>query len=346
METRNNKNRSVIGILAVLLTAGCAESDQTLSPLKDLSVEAKSFLEMRNGVNQGLSMEGNNQNAVINKSFQGAYNSYASVSGATGVAENADSTVLSDPIPWETCATVTETTHADGSTTVVTDYGDGCTEGYGDFKYFMFGKYTYTFKYDQSQNGAVFTYKYYNRNIAENYGGSYNWDGNEYEWLNNGRSTYLGESEYDSIKQTFSGFYIYSDTSEYVYDHTTYFYKSNGESFYDEKKSVTKSNSFEYSYGSDYYKSVVLKPLVMDYSCFNNMITELGVTNGEASVMPFWSTYVSGRERVQYKHEGMEGEFEIDYGNGECDNVITIYEHGKVFKIDMSVDYVKIANGG
>lgn len=326
---------SLIAIAFLFLTIGCEDSDPGPSPLSELSSEAKAFLGMRSGTNQSLSAAGN---SAINKSFQGAYNSYASISGAPGVTENSDSTVI-EPDPWKSCAEVTETKNPDGSITVVTDYGDGCDEGYGDYHYFMHGKYSYTYKYEQSQSGSVFKYTYFNKNKSENYGGMYYYDQDTTEWLSNGHSTYSGESQYDTAKQTFSGFYAYSDTSEYAYDDWVYTYKSEGESTYDEKKSVTPVNNYEYTYGDDYYKSIVLKPLVMDYTCFS--------MNKEMMMMPFWSTYVSGRERIHYIREGVEGKFEIDYGNGKCDNIITIYENGKVFIIDLVNDYLTLtANGG
>ena len=75
----------------------------------------------------------------------------------------------------------------------------------------------------------------------------------------------------------------------------------------------------------------MLKSLVMDYTCFSMM--------NDMMMAPFWSTYVSGRERIQYKQDGNSGEFEIDYGDGTCDNIIVIYENGKIFKIDLMADY-------
>jgi hypothetical protein len=326
---------SILAFMAFSLLLGCEESDPNPSSLSELSSEAKAFLTMRSGTNQSLSAAGN---SAINKSFQGAYNNYAQVSGSAGASENKDSTVV-EPYPWQSCAEITETKNSDGSITVTTDYGDGCDEGYGDYHYFMHGKYSYTYKYEQSQSGSIFKYVYFYRNIAENYGGMYYSDSDTSEWLSNGHSTYSGESQYDTAKQTFSGFYSYSDTSEYEYDQMTYLYKSEGQTTYDEKKSTTPINSYEYTYGNDYYKSIVLKPLVMDYTCYS-MFTEM-------MVRPFWSTYVSGRERVHYIRDGVEGEFEIDYGNGECDNIIVIYENGKVFKIDLSTDYEALtAKGG
>lgn len=330
MKTSSISHFRFLSAVLLLFAFSCKENDQVPSPLSELSNEAKAFLGLQSGANKFLFTSGN---AMINKSFQGAYNSYASGSGVAGVSVDPDSTVVG-PYPWQTCADITEINNPDGSITVITDYGDGCDEGSEEYHYFMHGKYTYTYKYEQSQSGAVFTYVYLNRNVAENYGGKYYYNNDSSEWLTNSHSTYSGESRYDTAKQTFSGFYSYSDTSEYEYDHVTYTSQSVGKATYTEKKSVFEINNYQYAYGNDYYKSTMLKPLVMDYTCSSMM--------NDMIMAPFWFTYVSGRERIQYKQDGKSGEFEIDYGDGACDNIILIYENGKIFKIDLMADYAAL----
>ncbi|MDZ7606810.1 MAG: hypothetical protein U5K79_14745 [Cyclobacteriaceae bacterium] len=51
-------------------------------------------------------------------------------------------------------------------------------------------------------------------------------------------------------------------------------------------------------------------------------------------------TYVSGRERIEYRQGEESGLFEIDYGNGECDRIITIIEGGKKVEIDLGNDLI------
>jgi hypothetical protein len=49
-----------------------------------------------------------------------------------------------------------------------------------------------------------------------------------------------------------------------------------------------------------------------------------------------WNYYmISGKEKVTYTTNGQSGEFIIDYGNGEIDNIATITENGISFKIDI-----------
>jgi hypothetical protein len=327
--------------IILFVSISCGEDDAVLSPLEELSNEAKSFLGLRKNTNNALAATG--QSNTINKSFQETYGSYARVSGLSTEGQAGD-TIIVEPSPfpdWESCATITHTENADGSTTTMTDYGDGCEEGYGDFRYFMHGKQSYTYKYEQFQNGAVFKNKFFSKSVSTNFGGRYYYEGDTSTWLSNGESSYSGESEYDSLDRTFSGFYTHSDNWQYQYGDVSYAYKSSGASIYDDKKSIVSANSYEYTDGTDYYKSVALSPLVMDYSC--NPSFDQAIGNG---IMPFMSTYVSGREKVQFKQGAAVGNFEIDYGNGECDHIITIYENGKVFKIDLAKDYLALANNG
>ena len=74
--------------------------------------------------------------------------------------------------------------------------------------------------------------------------------------------------------------------------------------------------------------STVVLPLYTNYKCTNYG----GGYGGYA--MCAMLMYVSGREVVHYRKDGKEGTFEIDYGNGECDTIITIIEEGKVIDVD------------
>jgi hypothetical protein len=107
-----------------------------------------------------------------------------------------------------------------------------------------------------------------------------------------------------------------------------YAYKGVSKSSYTEKKYVIEQNSSAYNNGSDYYKTQVLAPLVMRYDCYNKW------TDAITTDYLYW-TYVSGREFIRYKQGDQEGSFEINYGNGECDNIIIIIENGKYVEVDL-----------
>ena len=317
--------------LLFILFASCMDSDPVaFSDLDELSSEARSFFGMRGESAKSMEAGGNR---IINQSFKTTMRSLGGdMGGSIGLA--GDSSITADPLPWESCATITQTENPDGSTTYTTDYGKGCLEGYGDYKYLMFGKYSYDWKYNETRQGTVVSYAYFSRSRTENYGGEYYYDGDTSKWISNGRSTYSGQSKYDTAKQIFSGSYSYSDTSQYTYDGITYNFKSSGKSFYDDKKSVTSANAYEYRSSLEFYRSTVLSPLVSDYSC----TTYMPAVKADVRMM-WWPSYVSGRERIEYERDGKAGKFEIDYGDGECDAIIFIYENGKVFRIDLNKDY-------
>ena len=317
-------------VLLGLALGSCSDSDNIpIGNLEDLSEEAKGFFSLRNNASKSMDVGGS---SAINKSFQSTIQSMGG-SGALIFEKTGDSTLVSDPIGWTTCAAITQTENPDGSVTYITDYGNGCTEGYGEYAYLMFGKYSYTWKYTESKSGSQIKTTYFSRNRTDGYGGEYYYEGVTNRWKSNGRSTYSGESIYDTAKQTFLGKYTYSDTSDYTYNGVTYLYKSMGTSSYDEKKSVTNTNIYEYKTSKEFYRSTVLKPLVSDYNCF----ADASVIKAE-SIM-WWPSYVSGREKIEYERDGKSGQFEIDYGSGECDSIVLIYENGKVFKLDLSKDY-------
>lgn len=323
-------------VLTTLLAVSCQENDTVYADLSELSSEARKFFGIQGSMQRSADAAGNSGSSMINRSFGAARaaNPSMSLSGETA----SDSTLVPvDPNPWVSCAIITQTENSDGSTTVITDYGDGCLEGTPDYQYLMRGKLTSTYKYDNSVDGSVYIYSYFSRTKMENYGGSYFYTGDTTEWLNNGRSTYSGSSEYDTANQTFSGNYTWSDSSKYGYGKDTYVTYSAGNVVYNDKKSVTAESHYEYSTGTEFYSTTVLLPLVMDYGCVSNFAT---TSNLMRCVMP--STYVSGRERIEYNRGGVSGSFEIDYGNGECDSIITIYENGKIFKIDIFADYERV----
>ena len=322
--------------ITAFAAASCQENDSVYADLKDLSPEARKFFGLQGSMQRTAQASGNSGSSMINKSFGAARadNPTLSLSGET----TSDSTLVPvDPQPWVTCAVITQTENPDGSTTYITDYGDGCLEGSPDYQYLMHGKLTSTYKYTNSNQGSVYVYDYFSRTKMENYGGSYFYNGDTSTWLNNGRSTYSGSSSYDTADQTFSGNYTWSDSSKYGYGRDTYVTNSSGNVVYNDKKSVTSASHYEYATGAEYYSTTVIVPLVMDYSCNTNVAY---AAKSMRCVMP--STYVSGRERIEYSRDGVSGSFEIDYGNGDCDTIITIYENGKVFRIDVFADYERV----
>lgn len=260
----------------------------------------------------------------INQSFSILFNT-----GSPG-GRISDTTLIE--YPW-TCAKISEIKHDDGSVTTIYDYGEGCEDGSGDYTYFMHGKYTSTYKYTDSRSGSIIKNTYSYISEYDNYGGSYN--NNQNTWLMDGFGRSAGESEYDSINQTFSGAYAYESEATYQYDTINYYYKNKSSTRYSQDKYILESSETNYTYGNDYYKSKVLEPLVSDYSCYTQYWSGTDRTLSAISACYIWVTFVKGRERVQYKNGDEEGSFEVNYGDGDCDNLVIIYENGKFNVVDL-----------
>jgi hypothetical protein len=311
--------------LTTWLTTDCTKQEATLKPgtYNDLSSFAKNFIGLNSSANAALAPS---RNGAMNKSFQGTMNSFA---GTIGVANaGSDSSIVSDP--YQTCAKTIQSDNADGSITVVTDYGTGCTQTYGDWQSIQWGKSSYTYKNSYTQQGSVYTSQYYFRSISDNLGGKTIYQGDTSTWLSNGRSTSSGISTYDTAKNTFSGSNTFSDTSEFAYNKQVYSYRGQGKYSYSNQRSVQEASSYRYSDGKNYYESTVTVPIVTDYTCNTNKESGGGVIGIFYMQVP-----VSGHEIVKYSQDGVEGEFELDYGDGTCDSLITIIENGKVIVIDM-----------
>jgi hypothetical protein len=344
-----------IYILALSLVYSCNDDIHNLHK-EELSDFAKEFLSMRMGSQNAML---DRQSGAINKSFQNLYGNFGGMMGgriaedSTGTAEPGDpgipgdSTVREEPIdsviyvdPWISCANITETVNEDGSITSIVDYGDGCEEGWADWKYRMWGRVISTYLYHNSFNGAVYKDVYYYNSEYDNYGGYYYYDSSE--WEMNGISHYEGESAYDTSSLSFSGWYMYEDNTSYRWNDETYIYNGEGKTTYDNSQCVVEYADYEYSNGNDYYyHTAVLESLVMDYSCSSPMwMVRDAITEGDENSMVYIFTYVSGIEEIHYRKGEEEGHFIINYGDGECDNIITVTENGKTTVIDLSEDWL------
>ena len=332
MKSRKNP---LFFVALLLIVLSCDSSDPEPS-VTDLSEFAQEFMSMRLGSPNAMNR---NSDAAVNKSFQSMMGSHGFNGGrikgdSTGSEPGNDSTVFQDP--WVSCAVVSTIENADGSTTTSYDYGDGCEEGSGDYKYFMHGKTVQTYKYNSQQTGSVIRDTYLFKMLYDNYGGHYNVDSSD--WSIDGNSFYEGYSSYDTSRNKFSGAYSYSDTSLYNYGGKAYDYRSKGNSHYDETGWIVEESEYEYGDGSDFYHSSVIEPLVSNYSC--NTFSEGALVNRYVWVA------VTGREVVHYKQGDKEGTFEIDYGNGECDNIIYITENGVRVEVELGSGWMCGTTGG
>ena len=208
-----------------------------------------------------------------------------------------------EPENYESCATITHTENANGSFTIIVDYGvDGCKE-YGTL---IKGKIIDTFSFKNS-----LTYK----------------------------TIYEGIS-YDSmvINGTISGTFTLhvneKDLSDYAHSSSwkedlivsivngeSYKIKSDFSEEYKDDKLVMKGSYEGQESNGDAFSFVISSPLVHDFSCYE-----------EDVFVP-----VQGIESCTYNDEV----FNIDYGSGTCDNIATIIENGKGYEIDLAKEWAE-----
>jgi hypothetical protein len=313
-----------IALVAGLAIASCESDEQTAQPSDnaELSQSAQEFLSMKMGI-APLTSFSSRDGGAVSKSFQ----QLGSARAASG-RMRAD-TIGGDTTAYVTCAEISTVYNPDGSITTVVDYGHGCEEGFPPYLQFLFGKYVSTSKNDISFDGTLLRNSYYYNNLYKHFGGRYSVNGEEYEWVTDGESTDDGYLEVDSTNNIFNGEFNREVNITYVWGDQTYKEKGSSTTTYTYAQSVVEQSDFTYETNDDYYYRVkVLEPLVTKFDCQQNPDT-LGIPQ-------LVNTYVSGVEAVHYKVGSEQGSFEIHYGNGECDSIITIVEKGKRKKVDLS----------
>jgi hypothetical protein len=320
------------------LTVSCNNEELEQGNVDDLSVEAKSFLFLRSGTTAAMN-EG--RNTAINMSFQEFFNSGGRKGGrlfGDSTTNPNDTTIISNPSDPNACSQFSYSENPDGSIISSVDYGEGCDLGTDGFIYIMYGRFTQMYKFTFSQNGSEVVNGYEMNTAYDNYGAYYSVDSlGEHNWSMDGSSAYVGSSTWDSLNSKFEGAYDYADDMSYQSDTASYAYVAEGSSTYDDKKWTLTMNTYRYTEGDNFYESKVLQPLVYKYSC-----TELvALSRGGLS-----AAYVSGREQIRYKQGDRTGSFVIDYGDGTCDNIITIIEDGLEIRIDLTGEWEELNAGG
>jgi hypothetical protein len=328
--------RLIAGIAVAGLAISSCHDDAPEASVDQLSSFAKTYVGMRFG---GSSYDASSLKSapgnIANESFNRLFNTAASAGGRKG--EDQDTTLYDDPWPWQPCAIVTTTENEDHSTTITYDYGDGCFEGYDTWKYWSFGKYTYTSRFSSEQNGAIYTDDYMYKYVADNYGGKYISADDTTTWMSDGYSNYEGTSMYDEEHQKYEGHFSYDYNSTYTWNNQAYPSAGHGVTSYDQNKSVIEERDDYYKQSEDeYYRSTVLTPLVMRWDCYSHW-AENYVGVGVDVAFCWFPTYVSGRELIRYKQDGIEGSFIIDYGDGSCDSKITVIENNTSVALDLAL---------
>ena len=220
---------------------------------------------------------------------------------------------------WTTCATEEFTENADGSFTWTLDYGvDGCEE----HGYFMKGKIVETYTEDGNTFSSTTEYI----------------DFGDEEYTVNGTSTYSGTYEdpvetTDSLDWDYSGTYSFKENLTIAYADETYSVEAEGSESFD-KNGFTSNEGFTNctSSNGDFFQTVISTPLFYSYSCEQTTSVE------------YIFAFVSGVETTTYQETVEDGstetgEFSIDYGDGTCDNIVTITENGVSETVDLGKEW-------
>lgn len=221
---------------------------------------------------------------------------------------------LSETTPNELPECVKESfvENGDGSYTYILDFGNGC-DLFGEF---FVGKLIETGTYGENSFDAIARY--------ENFGTDF--------WEVNGKYNYEGFWEFSSIAEDSLQFdwfaeYQYSYEMEEIYldEGEKFFLNSNGfgKEILDEEgyTIVNQENRLSYDTGEK-FSSVVDVPLHLDYNC------------GEEIFI-----FVRGVESGFYTYDDIFVEYNINYGDGDCDNLITVIENGEEYVIDLNEVY-------
>ncbi|MEO9870934.1 hypothetical protein [Ekhidna sp.] len=236
-----------------------------------------------------------------------------------------DSTNVGDTtdITHPTCLIEKWEDDGNGNYTYTLDFGDGC-DYYGEF---LKGKLVETGSYSESGFSSKATYT--------EFGG--------HDWTIDGTHNYSGT--WQEISDTSEP----SDTSDYQYNasyefsadlKTSYMeyghdttsevsagerlvevdYVAQGSEEIDQNGYTvkTRTESVDISTGESFSSSVDT-PLFYDYNCESDNV---------------W-VFVSGQESGNYTYGDQSGSYSINYGDGTCDNIVTVTENGVSEEVDL-----------
>lgn len=228
----------------------------------------------------------------------------------SGKVDGGDSTnVVNDSIceywDWESCAEISEYEDENGFFVTVMDYGEQGCEEWGSL---IKGKITIKWKMDNNSSYFEEIYEDY-----EAYGmtmnGSFNCS-SEGEWpFYNSTGT---EDDFEIISTCQENLIISYEDGE------TFTYVSSFTDKYTNDSYIMLEGEFEYSSSTgEKFTYRIIEPVVSDFQCQN-------------SYMP-----VSG---IELWEDG-DNSYKIDYGDGQCDNIVTITEDGKTYVVNWDEEF-------
>ncbi|MEM6644081.1 MAG: hypothetical protein AAF616_13960 [Bacteroidota bacterium] len=328
---------ALLAIILIPLTWSC--DDQGESPVpNDLNMDIRSsFITSSNAAVSQLRSLGFSgpMGAFYGRVYDPNSRTTITPSSMIAARTSADSTDVNY------CFTETWQDDGNGNYRYVIDFGNGCNF-YG---YYMVGKMEEIGSYTDSTYASSTTYTQFGGSDEE---GQAEWwiDGTtSYDGLWVEHTNYGGDSlEYDSAEYED---YVYYPIAAYEYtaDLTqTYIefigapedsvttgediyiidYEASGSEEMDfEGYTVLKRTSNVSANTGEAYTSEVETPLFMDYSCYEDDV---------------W-IFVSGLESGTYSYKSFTGTWSINYGDGSCDNLVTVTENGESEEIDLGEEW-------
>lgn len=330
---------SIVSVVVVGMLTGCQPHVEVKNEsVNDLSDFAKKYLRLSNAA------------TVMFNPMQTSMRRSARITRRPPTPWRAVERLTADSVNngVSTCGIDTLIHNPDGSAVEITDYGDSCVYHYDYAKVVYWGNRTSTYKYTDKKSGSTYVSEYFGYTHFKNFGGRYVSKDFTNTWNSTGSYSILGTSSYDTLLQVHAGSNRSSDSTAFSYNGELYLHLSSAKYTFDDKTHVEQTNDDQYVYGDNFYHSVVTVPVVTDYTCDPYSNGNIPPSSNGNPMPPGISSVivpVSGHEVVTYKQDGKTGEFEVDYGSGECDTLVTIIEDGNAIIVDMARLYPAMSGG-
>ena len=323
-------NKPIIASLWIamaVLVWSCNEETDAPNPLQENVVSQNLLVNSNTALDKLRSNGIGGPMGALFGNFQNATNGRSAKSPSAMFRSSGRTSQDSTDVDETTCLVETWEDDGNGNYTFTLDFGEGC-DYYGEF---LKGKLVEKGSYSESGFSSTATYT--------NFGGN--------DWTIDGTHSYSGT--WEEINETSEP----ADSSEYYYNASYQFsadlktsYMEFGHDSTDEVSTgeqlievdyvaqgseevdqdgytvQSRSESITVSTGES-FSSQVDSPLFYDFNCENDDV---------------W-IYVSGQESGSYTYEGQSGTYSIDYGDGECDNIVTVTENGVSEDIDLGEEW-------
>ncbi len=316
--------KSIIALLWIavaVLAWSCSEDTDPVNPDQENIVADNLLVNSNSALNR---LKSNGIGGPMGALFGNFQNGRSGRSASSPLAMSRSARAASDSTDSEpSCLTQTWEDDGNGNYTYVLDFGDGC-DYYGEF---LKGKLVEKGSYSESGFSAKTTYT--------NFGGN--------DWTIDGTHAYSGTwEEIDDTSEP-------TDTTEYYYNASYQF------------SADLKTSYMEYGHDSTSDVSTGERLIEVDYIAqgdeevdqdgytVNSRSESITVSTGESfssqvDIPLFYDfdceedgtwIYVSGQESGSYTVGDQTGTYSINYGDGECDNIVTVTENGISEEVDL-----------